>query len=474
MSNIEFLTGDGASVGVDSAAVEAFRGRFSGSILLDGDAGYDDTRQVWNAMIDRRPAMIALCQSTDDVVAAVQFAAQYGLLTSIHGAGHNIAGNAICDKGLQINLSEMNEVRVDTAARRAHVGPGATLGDVDAATLPHGLATPVGINTTTGIAGLTLGGGFGWLSRKLGLTVDNLVAADVVTADGKMVRAAADENDDLFWALRGGGGNFGVVTRFEFALHEAGPDLLTGLIVFPFSEARSVLEKYRAFTASAPEEFCAWSVLRQAPPLPFLPEEVHGTNVVVLALCHLGDAAEGGRLVDTLRTFGNPLGEHVGVQPFQAWQSAFDPLLAAGARNYWKSHNFVELADGALDTVIDYAGKLPSSQCEIFIAHIQGAPGRVPVDATAYSHRDANYVLNVHGRWDDAADDERGISWARSFFNESAQYATGGVYINFMSADEVDRVRAGYGANFDRLLEIKRKYDPKNLFRMNQNISAGA
>ena len=467
------LSGGGVTT-LDGSAVEELRESLRGDLLLADDKGYDEARSIWNAMVDRKPALIVRCRGVADVCTAVEFAAEHTLLTSIHGGGHNIAGNAVCDGGLMIDLSEMRDVRIDPAARRAHVGPGATLGDIDHETQAFGLATPTGINSTTGISGLTLGGGFGWLSRKHGMTIDALRAADVVTAQGNLVHTSESEHSDLFWAIRGGGGNFGVVTRFEFELYPIGPDVLSGLIVFSHDQALSVLRKYREFVAGAGDETTVWALLRQAPPLPFLPESVHGTNVVVLAICHIGDPKKGEEILRPLRSFGKVLGEHVGVQPFKNWQGAFDPLLAPGARNYWKSHNFLELQDEVLDVVVEYASKLPSPQCEIFFAALGGAVGRVASDATAYSHRDANYVLNVHGRWDDAADDKKCISWARDFFRASEPYATGGVYINFMTADETERVTAAFGAGYDRLAEVKRKYDPDNLFRMNQNISPQA
>jgi len=320
------------------------------------------------------------------------------------------------------------------------------------------------------VAGLTLGGGFGWLSRKYGMTVDNLLSADVVTADGGQLHASATENADLFWGLRGGGGNFGIVTRFEFQLHPVGPDVLSGLIVFPFKQAKSVLRQFARFTETMPEELNVWMVTRKAPPLPFLPQDVHGKEVVVLAIFYAGDPTKGEKLIEPLRGFGTAHGEHVGVQPFTAWQQAFDPLLTKGARNYWKSHNFSRLSDGAIDTIIEYAGKLPSPQCEIFIAVLGGQEARVAPTAVAYSSRDANYVLNVHGRWESAADDKRCIGWAREFFTQSQPFASGGAYINFLTQDEGDRVAFAYGATYKRLVELKKKYDPTNFFRMNQNI----
>ena len=450
--------------------IEELKGGFKGEILFPSDGAYESARKIWNAMIDKRPAVIARCATTSDVVRGVNFARDNGLLLAVRGGGHNIAGNAMCDDGLVIDLSKMKAARVDPGGRRVTIEGGATLADLDAATQAHGLATPTGINSTTGIAGLTLGGGFGWLSRKYGMTVDNLESAEVVTAAGEVVRASATEHPDLFWALRGGGGNFGVVTRFEFRLHPVGPDVLSGLIVYPISEAKSVLQQYREFLAKAPEALSVWTVLRQAPPLPFLPERVHGKGIVALALIYAGDPKQGEPLIDPLRKFGTPLGEHVGVQPYIAWQQAFDPLLTAGARNYWKSHNFSTLKDGLFDVVIEYIGKLPSPQCEIFFGAIGGATTRPAPDSAAYAHRDAQFVMNVHGRWEDPADDKLCIGWARDYFNASAPFASSGVYVNFLTADEGDRVRSAYGPNYDRLTQVKRKYDPHNLFRVNQNI----
>jgi FAD/FMN-containing dehydrogenase len=453
-----------------SNARDQLSGTVKGSVLIPDEPRYEEARRIWNAMIDRRPALIVQCAEADDVPPAIAFARKNKLEISIRGGGHNIAGNALCDGALTIDFSNMKNVRVDAAKKRAYVEPGATLADLDQATQAHGLATPVGINSTTGIAGLTLGGGFGWLTRKYGMTIDNLVSVDMITADGKKIRASEKENSDLFWALRGGGGNFGVVTQFEFQLYPVGPKILAGLMVFPFSQARQILTKYRQFIKSAPEELNVWVVLRQAPPLPFLPENVHGKEVVVLPIFYCGAVAEGEKVIAPLRAFGDVVGEHIGAQPYADWQKAFDPLLTPGARNYWKSHNFTELADGALNSVIDFAGTLPSPQCEIFIGLIAGAPNRIAVNATAYAARDAKLVLNVHGRWDEAKDDPKCIAWARDFFKASAPYASGGAYVNFMTDEESDRVAAAYGSNYERLVEIKRRYDPDNVFHTNQNI----
>jgi FAD/FMN-containing dehydrogenase len=460
--------------GIQNESIEKLRLGIRGQVLLPRDPGYDAARSIWNAMIDRKPGLIVRCAGVADVMRSVAFVRDHGLVVSIRGGGHNIAGNAVCDDGLMIDLSAMRSVHVNPEKRRAYVEPGATLGDFDHETQAFGLATPLGINSTTGVAGLTLGGGFGWLTRKYGMSVDNLVSADVITADGKRLRASAEENPDLFWAIRGGGGNFGVVTLFEFQLHPVGPELLSGLFVFPFAQAKALLTKYRDFVDQMPEELNVWVVLRQAPPLPFLPAEVHGKEVVVLPFVYVGDIEAGKGAMEALRSFGKPHGEHIGTQPYTAWQKAFDPLLAPGARNYWKSHNLSNMPDGAIDRVVEYAGKLPSPQSEVFIGVVSGQANRIPKEATAYSQRDAKLVINVHSRWDKAEEDKKCISWARDFFNATAPFATGGVYVNFLTQDEAGRVSAAYGSNYDRLVQLKRKYDPGNLFRLNQNIKPAA
>jgi FAD/FMN-containing dehydrogenase len=413
--------------------------------------------------------LIARCAGAADVIRCVKLAADHGLKTAVRSGGHNIAGNAMCDGGLVIDLSALREVRVNPAKRTATVAPGATLADFDGEAQAFGLATPLGINSTTGVAGLTLGGGFGWLSRKYGLTVDNLRAADVVTAKGDLVTASARSEPDLFWGVRGGGGNLGVVTSFEFGLHRVGPEVLSGLMVYPFSAAQAVIEHYRGFVADAPRELTVWLVLRKAPPLPFLPSDWHGKEVLVVAACYAGPMKKGERALKPMRKFGKPIADVIGPHPFAGWQQGFDPLLTPGARNYWKSHNFTELSDDALRVILDYAGRLPSPHSEIFVAHLGGAVNDPAPETTAYPHRTANFVLNVHTRWEDRGQDDACIAWAREFFNATAPFATGGVYVNFISEGE-ERVRAAYGGNYDRLAQLKGRYDPDNLFSTNQNV----
>ncbi|WP_322045078.1 FAD-binding oxidoreductase [Paraburkholderia sp. J67] len=455
---------------LSSESIETLKGALRGTVLQAQDAGYDTARQIWNAMIDRRPALIVRCQGSADVRQAVSFARTHGLTLAVRGGGHNIAGSAICEDGLVIDLSPMKSVRVEPSTRRAYVEPGATLGDFDHEAQAFALATPLGINSTTGVAGLTLGGGFGWLSRRFGMTVDNLVAADVVTADGNLLHVSAKANEDLFWAIRGGGGNFGVVTMFEFEVHPLGPNVYGGLVVLPFADAKEALARYREASATMPEDLTVWSVSRLAPPLPFLPPEVHGKPIIAFAICYTGPLENGPAAVEVVRRFGKPYGEHLGPMPYVAWQKMFDPLLTPGARNYWKSHNLAELPDGLIDTLTAAIDTLPSPQCEIFFGQIGGATQRVAPDATAYPNRDALYVMNVHGRWDDAADDARCIAWARDFFEASAPFALGSVYVNFLTEDEQARVEAAYGPNMQRLIAVKTRYDPDNLFCRNQNI----
>jgi FAD/FMN-containing dehydrogenase len=441
-----------------------------GKLLQANDADYEQARAIWNGMIDRRPAFIARCAGTADVRAALAFARDHGLPLAVRGGGHNIAGSALCDDGLVIDLSSMKSVQINPELRRARVEGGATLHDFDHEAQAYGLATPLGINSTTGVAGLTLGGGFGWLSRTLGLAADNLLAADMITADGQRLHVSAAEHPDLFWAIRGGGGNFGVVTLFEFQLHPVGPEVTAGLMVFPFAQAKAVLTQYRDFVSAMPDDLTVWAVLRKAPPLPFLPPEVHGQDVLALPIFSplKPDAVQAA--IARIASFGQPLGMHVGAMPYTAWQQTFDPMLTPGARNYWKSHNFRQLSDQAIDTVILYAGKLPTPQCEIFLGLLGGQAGKPAPHDTAYPHRDALYVMNVHTRWDSPDDDARCIAWARDFFGASAPHATGSVYVNFLTQDESERTADAYGENYPRLAQIKMKYDPDNLFRSNQNI----
>ena len=470
MPDLQVKTYTGKDISLKTETIDKLKESLRGKVLTSESDQYNETRAIWNAMIDKRPALIVRCASAADVMRAVRFAGEHKLLLAVRGAGHNIAGNAVCDGGMMIDLLPMKSVRIDAKGMTARVEPGVTLGELDRDTQAFGLATPVGINSTTGIAGLTLGGGFGWLSRKLGLTIDNLISADVVTAAGELVKASATDNADLFWGIRGGGGNFGVVTSFEFRLHKVGPEVFAGLIVHPLDAAKDVLHFYRDFMKTTPQEFVCWFVMRMAPPLPFLPPEWHGKHVLALALCYSGDMKDAERIAKPLRSFGKPVGKHIGPMPFVAWQTILDPLLTPGMRNYWKSHDFREASDGLIDVLIAHARKIPDPQSEIAFAQLGEGVTRISKEATAYTHRDAEFVMNVHGRWDNPANDTKCISWARELFQAAAPFATGGAYVNFMTQEEQDRVRSAYGSNYDRLVTLKKKYDPNNLFRLNQNI----
>jgi FAD/FMN-containing dehydrogenase len=457
---------------MEISTLESLRAPVEGDVIAPGDPGFAEARTVWNAMIDREPAVVVRPSNADDVAKAIAFAREHDLPLAVRGGGHNVAGNAVVDEGVVIDFSDMQAVEIDADRGVARVEAGALLSDLDAAVAEHGLLVPGGIVSTTGVAGLTLGGGFGWAARKLGLTIDSLRSAEVVTADGELITASEDSHPDLFWAIRGGGGNFGVVTSFEFETAELGPEFLCGLIVYPIDSAREFLQHHREMAAKAPDELSAWVVMRLAPPLPFLPEEVHGLPALVLAFAYIGDPEEGEALIaERYSEWGEPYGKHIGVMPYTDWQQGFDALNAEGDRNYWKSHNLAELSDGAIDAAIAAVGSLPSPHAEVFIAHLGGAVSRVPSDETAYAHRDAEFVVNIHGHWTDPADDEAGIAWARGLFDALTPHAAGGVYVNFLSDEGAERVQDAYPpAVWSRLVEVKRRYDPENVFRLNQNI----
>ncbi len=469
MAGIQVRSLDGGTLSLDDDLLAQLVSGVRGQVLRPDDPEYDAARQIWNAMIDRRPGLIVRCSGTADVMHAVKFARQNNLLVSVRGAGHNIAGKSLADGAILIDLSAMRTVRVDPDARLAVVGPGATLGDLDHESQAFGLACPVGINSTTGIAGLTLGGGFGWLSRKYGMTVDNLTAAEVVTADGNRLRCSSEQCPDLFWAIRGGGGNFGIVTSFEFQLHPVGPQVMCGPAVFPFAQAGTILRAYREFCATCPDDLTVWAVIRDAPPLPFLPAEVHGTRVLIIVALYSGAVAEGERAIAPLRGLGDLIADGFAPHPYAGFQQAFDPLLTPGVRNYWKSHNFTALSDPLIDTLVDYGSRLPSPHSEIFVAQMGGATNRVDPSATAYPHRDAEFIMNVHTRWEEPGQDQTCVGWARDFYEATRPMATGGVYVNFISEGE-ERIEGAYGANFERLARVKAQVDPDNFFRENQNI----
>ncbi len=470
MSPIPITTLDGDRRNLEPGVVEALAASLDGALLLPGDAYYDETRALWNGMVDRRPALIVCAAGAADVVKTVDFAREHGLLLAVRGGGHNVAGSAVCEGGLMLDLSAMKGIRVDPDAATVRVEPGALWGEVDRETQPFGLAVPSGIISTTGVAGLTLGGGFGWLSRRYGFTCDSLLEADVVTADGRLLKASAEEHPELFWGLRGGGGNFGVVTAFTFRAHAVGPTVAAGIVLYPLEQASAVLDFFRDFTADADEALGSLLVFTPAPPAPFLPPEHHGRPAVAVAACHAGSVEAGMEALAPLRRFGEPLGSAVGPKPFIAHQTLLDAGQPHGRRYYWKSHYLSELNPGACETLVGCAGR-SAGQSKILLMHLGGAIARA--GATAAGHRDAAYVLNIAAAWDDPGEDEAQMRWAREGWEAMAPHATGGVYMNFLSADEQDEARVRQAWDREqhrRLAALKARYDPGNLFRVNPNV----
>jgi FAD/FMN-containing dehydrogenase len=452
--------------------IERLRADVRGPCILPADPGYDDARAIWNGAIDRRPACIARCTGVADVVAAVDFARERDLPVAVRAGGHGVGGHALTDGGLVIDLSPMKGIRVDPVARTARAEAGVLWGELDRETQLFGLATVGGIVTHTGIAGLTLGGGIGWLTRKHGATVDNLLSADLVTAQGEIVTASEEENPDLFWAIRGGGGNFGVVTSFEYRLHPVGPIVLAGPIFYPLEDAPEVLRFYREFIAAAPDELTTMFELSVAPPLPFLSEEVHGTPIVWVGACYAGSPEDGAEVVRPLKQFGHPIVDLLEPKPYTALQSWFDPLVPHGWHRYWKSVELPPLTDDAIETLVEHAAAQTSPRSYTIVFGLGGALARVGEDETAFSQRNAAHNVNINAVWtEEDPDAERHIGWTRDFFDAMQPHAGGRVYLNFLGEEGGDRVRQAYGARtYERLVELKRVYDPTNFFRLNQNI----
>ena len=465
------LIRDGRAGGLDDGAVGALAANFRGQLIRPGDEDYDGARRVWNGMVDKRPVVIARCTGVADVVAAVTFAKEHGLLVAVRGGGHNVAGNAACDDGMVIDLSGMKGVRVDPDAGTARAWPGATWGEFDRETQLFGLATTGGFVASTGIAGLTLGGGIGWLARKHGTACDNLLSVDLVTASGQVLTASATEHPELFWGLRGGGGNFGIVTSFDYRLHPVGPTVLAGEVVHPFERAGDVLRCFRDQVASAPDELTVVAVISRAGTEPHLPEIAHGQLVVTLRVCWVGDLHEGERVLRPLRSFGKPLADLVGPTPYTVLQSADAP---SGLQNYWKSSYLDALTDEAIDTAIAHASGMTSPLSSCYFEHLQGAIGRVGDGDTAFGHRDAAFDFNILSVWPDPAASAEHIGWSRDLWAAMQPFARG-VYVNNLGAEGEDRVRAAYTpATYRRLVALKNQYDPANLFRHNQNIRPSA
>jgi FAD/FMN-containing dehydrogenase len=456
-------------------AVEKFKSAFRGIVIQPDEPGYDETRSIWNAMIDRRPALIARCIGVADVAKCVDFARQHGLTLSVKGGGHNISGLAVCDGGLMLDMSLMRGVWVDPITRTARAQAGCLLGDLDRETQLHGLAAVLGFVSNTGIAGLTLGGGFGYLTRRFGWSCDNVLSLEVVTAEGRVIRASENENQDLFWGLRGGGGNFGIVTGFEYKLHPVGPEVMAGAIAWSLPEAHNVLEMYRTVTEQAAPELTCVAVLRMAPPAPWLPRDIHGKPIVALFVCYSGPVAKGAEEVAPIKTFGSPIGDVVQRRSYVSQQSILDATQPKGRRYYWKSEFLPRLDSELFTKVIESAGRIVSPHSGIILFPIDGALNQLPEDRSAVGNRDAAVVLNIAASWEASGDDEANIDWARTSWQDMRRFSTGGTYVNFLTEEEgVERIRAAYGVNYDRLIQIKTKWDPENIFRMNKNIPARA
>jgi FAD/FMN-containing dehydrogenase len=455
----------GAEMVLGEGVVEALKASLRGPLLRAGDAGYDEARTIWNGMIDRRPALIARCAGVADVIHCVNFARTHQLLVAVRGGGHNASGNAVCDGGLMLDLSRMKGIRVDPVRRTARAEPGLTWGEFDHETQTFGLATTGGQISTTGIAGLTLGGGWGYLARKYGLAADNLLSADLVMANGKLLTASATEHADLFWGVRGGGGNFGVVTSFESQLHPVGP-VLAGVVIHPFAQAKAVLTFYREFTRAAPDELASGVVCITMP---------DGTPVTGIVVCYNGPLEVGERVLKPLRAFGTPLADQIGLMPYTAAQKLVDAFYPPGLQAYFKASFLKELSEAAIDTMVAYCANRPSPICHVVIEHtLGGAVSRVDREATAFHHRDVQYSFISLGMCTDPADAEQCVRWAREFWEAMQPCLTGGVYVNYLGpeADEgTERLKAAYGPEkYQRLVTLKNTYDPTNLFRLNQNI----
>jgi FAD/FMN-containing dehydrogenase len=440
-------------------------------MLLSGDAGYEESRTVWNAMIDRHPAIVVRCLGVADVVACVRFAREHELLICVKGGGHNIAGLATADGALMLDLSLMRGVWVDPLRKIARAQGGCLLGDVDRETQLHGLATVLGFVSLTGVAGLTLGGGFGFLTRRWGWTTDNVLGMDLVTADGRVTRASAVQNPDLFWGLCGGGGNFGVVTGIDYALHPVGPEIVGGVVAWPASAAPEVLALYRTLAAQAPPELTLVAFMRPAPPAPWLPKEMHGQPIVAILACHTGPPGEGEQAVAAIKSHGVPVGDVLVRRPYVQMQTLLDATQPKGRRYYWKSEYLPRIAPALCDKVIANAAKIPSPHSAIILFQIEGAVNRFPNHYSAAGNRDACCVLNIGGSWERAADDTVNVAWVRKTWDDLKNFSTGGNYINFLTEDEgPERVAAALGRGVKRLAEIKRRWDPENMFRTNRNI----
>ncbi len=455
---------------IDPALVAAFGSQLRGDLLQPGDAGYDEARKLYNGMIDKRPAFIARCADAADVIAAVNFGRDHGLLVAVRGGGHNGAGLGSCDDGLVIDLSAMRSVQVDPARAEVRVAGGCTWADVDHATYPFGLAVPTGFLSSTGVGGLTLGGGMGYLTRRYGLTIDSLLSVNMVLADGRYVTASADENPDLFWAVRGGGGNFGVVTDFLFRGQTVGQHVYGGPIFWPLEQAAEVMRYWRDEILTGPDELNGWFGVHTVPPVPMFPAEHHLKKMAVITFCYTGDLAQAEKIFEPIRRVAPPAMDFAGPIPLPALQSMFDGLYPAGLQWYWNADFFTELSDTAIDLHLQYAQQLPTVHSTMHLYPLSGAAQRVGKDDTAWSFREAKFAQVIVGVDPDPANNPRTIAWSKEYWRKLHPHSAGGAYVNMMMDEGQDRVKAAYRDNYPRLAQIKAKYDPQNLFRVNQNI----
>ena len=469
---MRITTIDERDIDLSDEAVRGLRSRLRGGVVAPGEDGYEASRTVWNAMIDRRPALVARVAGVADVIEAIRFAREHRLLLCIKGGGHNIAGLATADGALMLDMSPMHGVWVDPRAQVAHAQAGCLLGDVDRATQVHGLATAMGFVSLTGIAGLTLGGGFGYLTRRWGWTSDTVVGMDLVTAEGRLVRATETENAELFWGLRGGGWNFGVVTGIDYGLQPLGPQVLGGVVAWPAAEAPRVLEMYRTLAESAPPELTLVALMRLAPPAPWLPKDVHGQPIVAVLACFSGDLSEGDALVAPLKRLGSPVGDIIARRPYVQMQSLLDATQPKGRRYYWKSEYLPRIEPALCEKAIAHAARIRSPHSGVILFQIGGALNRLPLDHSPVGNRDARFVLNIAGAWEQAAEDDMHIEWARAAWRDLRSFSTGGNYINFLTADEgSDRIEAALGPGRGRLAAVKAAWDADNVFRTNRNVT---
>ena len=462
----------GVALDLQEEQIEAFQMTLRGPVMRPGDAGYEEIRTVWNAIIDRKPAIIVRCLGTADIIACVKFAREHNLLLCIKGGGHNIAGLGVADGALMLDMSLMRGVFVDPEHKVAHVQPGCVLGDIDRETQLHGLAAVLGFVSLTGAVSLTMGGGLGYLTKRWGWASDSVLAMNIVTAEGQLVRASEDENPELFWALRGGGGNFGVVTGVDYKLYPVGPEVVGGLIAWPASEAPKVLDFYRKVAAEAPPELTVVTLMRLAPPAPWLPKDYHGKPIIAILTCYSGDPAQGEEIVAPIKAFGSPIGDVMIRRPYVQLQSMLDATQPKGRRYYWKSEYLPGIEPDLCNRFMAHAEKIPSPHSALIFFQLEGALNNIANNHSSVGNRDARYVLNIAGSWEDENDDEANIAWARTAWDDMKSFSTGGTYINFLTADEgPERNEAALGVNIKRLAEIKAKWDPDNIFRTNRNIA---